>query len=233
MIEILKTKLRSDSEANTAGISTFLNPYSYLLLRSHKSLLEKFDHIYVDGQWLCHFLSLFGVSKVKRCSFDNSSVAPIVFKSAQEQGKTVAIIGSDSESVKEFGHYLTATYPGLKIKMVRSGYFESDFERDSVIEQVKEFGIDLVIAGMGAINQERFLSQLKQHGWSGEGYTCGGFIHQTAKKGHRYYPNWVNKWNLRFIYRMYDEPKLLKRYTLDYSKFVFFYTYDVIRYRTK
>lgn len=233
MIEIVEPKLRSESDVNTLGISTFLNPYSYLMLRQHKELLAHFDNIYIDGQWLCHFLSMFGVAKVRRVSFDNSSAAPIVFDYAQQQGKSVAIIGSDTHSVAEFNQYLSRTYPNLKVAMVRDGYFDSDTDRFEVIDSVVESGAEIVIAGMGAINQERFLYELKDSGWTGMGYTCGGFIHQTAKKGHEYYPNWINQFNLRFAFRIYDEPKLLKRYTLDYAKFVCVYVYDVIKYKRK
>lgn len=34
---------------------------------------------------------------------------------------------------------------------------------------------------MGILAQENFLLKVKQAGFEGIGFTCGGFIHQTAK----------------------------------------------------
>lgn len=54
--------------------------------------------------------------------------------------------------------------------------------------------------------------KVKEAGFKGIGFTCGGFIHQTAKNEIDYYPAWVNRMNVRFIYRMYKEPHTRKRY---------------------
>lgn len=65
---------------------------------------------------------------------------------------------------------------------------------------------------MGILMQERFLLKVKEAGFKGIGFTCGGFIHQTAKNEIDYYPEWVNRMNVRFVYRMYKEPHTRKRY---------------------
>mgnify|MGYP000060826451 CR=1 FL=1 len=49
-------------------------------------------------------------------------------------------------------------------------------------------------------------------GYQGIGFTCGGFVHQTAMNRMHYYPNWVDKMNLRFVYRMYKEKHTRTRY---------------------
>ncbi len=48
--------------------------------------------------------------------------------------------------------------------------------------------------------------------FQGIGFTCGGFVHQTAMNRMHYYPNWVDKMNLRFVYRMYKEKHTRTRY---------------------
>ena len=60
--------------------------------------------------------------------------------------------------------------------------------------------------------QEQFLLKVKNAGFDGIGFTCGGFIHQTAKDEIDYYPGWVDRMNLRFLYRMYKEKHTRKRY---------------------
>ena len=66
--------------------------------------------------------------------------------------------------------------------------------------------------GMGILMQEKFLLKVKDMRFQGVGFTCGGFIHQTAKNEIDYYPAWADRLNLRFIYRMYKEPHTRKRY---------------------
>ena len=83
---------------------------------------------------------------------------------------------------------------------------------------------------MGTPLQEQFLLSLQASGWSGKGYTCGGFLHQTASQIN-YYPYWINRLGLRAFYRMYDEPKLVKRYFIDYPKAIVIIFYDLIKYR--
>ena len=60
--------------------------------------------------------------------------------------------------------------------------------------------------------QEKFLLKVKNAGYLGIGFTCGGFIHQTSRNEIDYYPTWVDKTNLRFVYRMWKEPHTRKRY---------------------
>ena len=75
---------------------------------------------------------------------------------------------------------------------------------------------DLLIIGMGAPKQDKLCLLLKELGYAGTVYTCGGFFHQTVMKVGDYYPSWINKSNLRFVYRMYKEPNTIVRYFIYY-----------------
>ncbi|UJF17131.1 WecB/TagA/CpsF family glycosyltransferase [Vibrio sp. SS-MA-C1-2] len=218
----------SDDPLAKGAMNICLNPYSYLVVRNKKEIYQNADNIFIDGQWLCHFLKWAGVKQLDRVSFDNTSLAPIVFSKAENENKRVAVIGSDVESNAKFKAYLKETYPNLNLVIMRDGYFDNK-EEINIANQIIDNDIDYVIAGMATPKQEHFLIKLKDLGWQGQGYTCGGFIHQTANKGHEYYPSMINKLNLRFAYRIYDEPKLMKRYFIEYPKFVFQYAYDYIK----
>ena len=77
---------------------------------------------------------------------------------------------------------------------------------------IVELNPDFLIVGMGALMQEKFLLKVKKMGYQGIGFTCSGFVHQTAMNRMHYYPNWVDKMNLRFVYRMYKEKHTRTRY---------------------
>ena len=123
IIDALTKKIESKDKLCKPGIATFLNPFSYMLVRSRPELMKKFDYIFIDGQWLCYFLKFFKIVNVGRCSFDNTSAAPIVFSKFNEEAKKVAIVGSDIESCQKFGSYLASSYPNLNLVFLRNGYF--------------------------------------------------------------------------------------------------------------
>ncbi|SAK75317.1 UDP-Gal:alpha-D-GlcNAc-diphosphoundecaprenol beta-1,4-galactosyltransferase [Caballeronia calidae] len=203
------------SDVLSARLCTFLNPYSYFLLRSHGSVLEKFDVIGVDGFSLCVILRWMGVCNTPRLSFDMTSIARDVLRHAERKGKSVFLVGTTRDHLDVATKSILERFPQLKFCGTHHGYFNQE-EEQSLIDSIIKTRADIVICGMGAIKQERFLAALAGRGWDGQGYSCGGFIHQIAKGGLEYYPSWINRWNLRWLFRIFDEPRLLKRYFLLY-----------------
>ena len=141
-----------------------------------------------------------------------TSVAPELLEYAQKSGKTIYIVASKQEQVEKAVAVFRNRYADLKIIGYRNGYFNSEAEQEKEAEHIVELNPDFLIVGMGAIIQERFLLKVKKAGFNGIGFTCGGFIHQTSKDMIDYYPVWVDKYNVRFLYRIYKEPHTRKRY---------------------
>lgn len=193
-------------------IYTFLNPVSYLDALKHKNLFLQFDGIFADGSLLVAAIKiLYGVRVVRR-SFDMTSVAPELFDYAQKAGKSVYIVASKQEQVEMAVSVFCNRYPRLKIIGCRNGYFNCEEEQVAEAKHIVEINPDFLIVGMGVIMQEKFLLRVKRAGFTGIGFTCGGFIHQTSKDQIDYYPGWVDRQNLRFFYRMYKEPHTRMRY---------------------
>lgn len=199
----------------TGLVSTFLNPYSYLMLRKKPELLEPFDSIRVDGAALVLLFRVFGI-KCIRSSFDSTSLAPQVFETARQRSTSIYCVGSRPSEISLATDRIRAAFPGLKIVGLRDGYFKSQTDISDTIDHIIQTKTELVIIGMGAGAQEIFIKKLIESGWSGQAYTCGGFFHQVAKRDIKYYPKIVNSLHLRWIYRIIDEPKLFKRYALLY-----------------
>ena len=231
--EVIEKLVHQKSELPTKGNVTFLNPYSYLLMRQNSKTLAPLDRVCIDGSALCTFFRMFGLANVERISFDNTSLAKIVFNRLNDQGGSLYVIGAQAEQAAEFEHYLKVNYPNLKLCKVRDGYFSSEQERLAEAKEIARLNPDVLVCGMGTPLQEQMLCLAKQQGWQGAGYTCGGFIHQTAKGGEDYYPAFFDRLNIRFLYRIIDEPKLIKRYTVDYGKFVFVFIWDFLNYKLR
>lgn len=233
MDNILNLRGLTRSTPNSNGqITTFLNHYSYLLARQTPDLFREFDTIHCDGIVLCLFLRLAGIRKI-RMSFDMTSIAPQVFSSATNDNLSIYLIGGELGIAERACQILTQDYPNLRIAGIRHGFFSSPHARAQALEEIAQKKPGIVIASMGTPFQEQFLVDLKNTGWRGDGYTSGGFFHQTAKAGLKYYPAWINRFNLRWAFRIKDEPKLLKRYTIDFVRFLFLFLYDAFLYKIR
>ena len=193
-------------------VYTFLNPVSYLDALDNKDLFGEFDGVFADGSLLVATIKLFYGKSVKRRSFDMTSLAPELFDYAEKEGKSIYIVASKQDEVEKAIEIFKEHYPNLNIIGFRNGYFNGEEEQDKVAAEIVSIVPDFLIVGMGALIQERFLLKVKNAGFQGVGFTCGGFIHQTAKNEIDYYPAWVDRMNLRFLYRMYKEKHTRKRY---------------------
>lgn len=203
-----------DVFAQKGRIYTFLNPVSYLTALDNKELFARFDGIFADGSILVAAIKLVYGKNVTRRSFDMTSLAPDLLSYAETHGKSVYIVASRQEQVEKAVGIFKERYPKLLVVGYRNGYFASEKEQDEEVRHIVEVNPDFLIVGMGALMQEKFLLKVKNAGYLGIGFTCGGFIHQTSKNEIDYYPAWVDKTNLRFVYRMWKEPHTRKRYVM-------------------
>lgn len=209
---------KNSDEFFEARVVTFLNPYSFLKLKESNISLHNFDKLCIDGIALKLFLSLVYRDKnIERLSFDFTSLAQQVFSRAASKDEHGYILGSDQESNDAFINTIQKSFTGIRLDG-RSGYFNSQADIDKNVELLASSDYDFIVIGMGAVKQEQIASALVDSGYKGRVYTCGGFIHQTAMNGGEYYPAWVDKFNLRFLYRMYKEPATICRYLIDYPK---------------
>lgn len=201
-----------DVLAKKGRIYTFLNPVSYLDALKNKKLFCEFDGIFADGSLLVAAIRLLYGQRVSRRSFDMTSVAPELLGYAQKNNKTIYIVASKQEQARRATEIFQEHYPGITVVGYRNGFFNSEDEQEIEAQHIVDMKPDFLIVGMGAIMQEKFLLRVKQAGFKGIGFTCGGFVHQTSKDQMDYYPAWVDWMNIRFLYRMYKEPHTRKRY---------------------
>lgn len=221
MISILVSKIISTESfsvnqifENKGKAYTYLNPVSYLTALDNKELFSQLDGIFADGGLLVKAIKMVYGKQVTRRSFDMTSMAPELFAYVAKHGKTIYIVASKQEQVEKAVEIFHERYPKVKFAGYRNGYFASESEMDVEAKYIAKLNPDFLIVGMGALMQEKFLLKVKNAGYQGVGFTCGGFIHQTSKNEIDYYPTWVDRTNLRFVYRMWKEPHTRKRYVM-------------------
>lgn len=213
------------------SVYSYLNPVSYLIARKQKNVFLQLDGIMVDGFILVSAIRFIYRKRIQRRTFDMGSIAPSFFDFAISKKKTVYIIGGTQRDIENAISILREQYPRLAIVGYRNGYFSSQSEKTDEYSKIRQLNIDYVIVGMGIIQQEVFLLELKSSGYKGIGISCGGFISQLSMKGLTYYPEWINKYNLRFLYRFYKEKHTRKRYLKAAFLFPILFVWDKIKYK--
>jgi len=224
------TALEAKLEAGETFLTTFINPSAVSLSRKNpgfKEALGRFDLVLPDGIGVVQAVSrLRGVS-LARVSFDSTSLALPVFEMAERSGRTVVLVGGAPGVAQRAAANILEIFPAVRIVAALDGYGD----RAEKIEQIREIRPDIVICGMGGVAQEKFMLSLVDAGWQGCGFTCGGYLDQLGA-GLQYYPDWVDRANLRWAYRLVREPnRLWRRYLIDYQRFVLLFVQAAVAQR--
>lgn len=222
-----------DEIFNTPGrVYTCVNPFSYGMVRSGAGVYEELDGLFVDGMTMCWWIRLLYGAKVPRLSFDMAGMAVDLFAKLNASGENgnIYFIGAREDTIGETMGIISKAYPGMQIAGWRHGYFRDSAERRETIEKIVALNPDFTIIGMGSPLQEQFAADLKRAGYKGVAFTCGGFLHQTSSRMN-YYPEWVNKYNLRAFYRLIKEKGLAKRLWQVLAGFPLQFVYDTITRR--
>jgi len=212
------------------AVYTCVNPFSYHLVRQNPALFERMDGLYVDGMLMCKLINLLWRRNIPRLSFDMSGMAVDLFERLNRNDETIYFVGAKQDSLEATVRQIKTSYPGIHIAGYRNGYFLQPEDRLKEVDKIVALNPDYVVVGMGAPIQERFAIDLKKAGYKGIVFTCGGFLHQTAN-GINYYPEWINRYNLRAFYRLYKEKGLFKRLYNVLIEFPILFTLDTIRTR--
>ncbi|NWF33730.1 WecB/TagA/CpsF family glycosyltransferase [Stenotrophomonas sp. SAM-B] len=209
--------------SDRALLVSFINPHAVRMTIDRPGYvadLAEMDVLLPDGNLLASSASRQLGRVIVRESFDGNSMAPEVFAFCRTHALKIALVGG-VHGVAERAAGVFATEFDAEVVYARSGFFTGEGEVQACYDRLRALNVDVVICGMGAPHQERFLLGLKDSGWKGLGFTCGGYLDQALDGGVKYYPEWVNRLNLRAPYRLCREPgRLWRRYLVEYLPFV-------------
>ena len=136
--KIIKTEENKNATfgEHKGKVYTFLNPVSYIDALHQKDLFVGFDGVFADGSLLVAAIRLLYGKKVKRRSFDMTSIAPQLFEYAIENNKSIYIVASKQEQVERAVEIFKELYPNLNIIGYRNGYFNNEEEQDEEAQKI-------------------------------------------------------------------------------------------------
>ena len=156
----------------------------------------------VDGVLMKFFLKIQGLN-VEKSSFDYTGIADKIFIWVVENNYKIHFIGGSKTESLKFKKIIKAKYSNINIT-TQDGYDSLKGFNFNLLTDV-----DVCVYGLGSPQQEILALENKDN--FDYSFTCGAFITQTAKSGGEYYPLIVDKFNVRWLYRMLKEKNHFKR----------------------
>lgn len=144
-----------------------------------------------------------------------------VFKISTEKGYRHYFYGSKQDTLELLERKLNEAYPGIQIAGMYSPPFRplTDEEDKVVIKRINDSKPDFVWIGLGAPKQEKWMAV---HQGKIDGLMIGvgaGFDYYAGNIERA--PEWMQKWNLEWVYRLLQDPKrLFRRYWHTNTKFI-------------
>ncbi|PWG16155.1 WecB/TagA/CpsF family glycosyltransferase [Salibaculum griseiflavum] len=164
------------------------------------------------------------LEKIEVLNFDFSGVALDVFEFGRNGDWDFVFCGGTDSDVRTFTSVIEERFPGISVSGAFSGY-DARFYKVKLKEFLRDRNA-FVLLGLGSPKQEKEILEIHR-GFGGSSslacsiVTCGGFISQTAKaEDGNYYPAVVVRYNVRFLYRFFKEPKTIFRVIVHYPVFV-------------
>lgn len=144
-----------------------------------------------------------------------------IFKSPNLNGYRHFFFGATDETLQNLYNVLISTYPGIQIAGMYSPPFRQMTEEEdkAIIDRINETRPDFVWVGLGAPKQEKWMA-LHQGKIKGLMIGVGAGFDYHAGNIQRA-PEWMQKKNLEWVYRLMQDPKrLFKRYWHTNIKFI-------------
>ncbi|CAH0303038.1 N-acetylglucosaminyldiphosphoundecaprenol N-acetyl-beta-D-mannosaminyltransferase [Peribacillus simplex] len=144
-----------------------------------------------------------------------------IFKVSTEKGYRHYFYGSTEETLEKLFRNLRENYPGIEIAGMYSPPFRpmTDEEDEAIVRVINNTKPDFVWIGLGAPKQEKWMAA-HQGGVKGLMIGIGAGFDYYAENISRA-PEWMQKSNLEWFYRLMQDPKrLFKRYFYTNTKFI-------------
>jgi len=192
--------------------------------RDYFHILQQADYVLPDG------IGLTLAGKLLRTplkeNINGTDMLPFLCKMAASRGYSLFLLGGRPGVADQAARQLTERYQ-VSIAGTAHGYFDRFTDSSRVINQINRSGAEILLVGLGAPEQEKWITRYRHRlaPWVLMG--VGGlfdFYSGDIKRA----PVWMRETGLEWVYRILQEPgRMWRRYVLGNPLFL----YRVARWR--
>jgi N-acetylglucosaminyldiphosphoundecaprenol N-acetyl-beta-D-mannosaminyltransferase len=228
----LLLRLMSEAVARRRGLTiTFANPNYVMAAQKDEQLrrlMNAFDVNLADGWGVVLAARIFGKPLPTRMA--NDDITDGIFGLPAEKGWRVYLFGSAPGVADQAARNLAEWYPGLDVVGTEHGYWDVErghpgkFDPDDVDRIVKDINAakpDILHVGVPTPLQQIFVTENRDRLDVPVIITGGSYLDHLAERRH-WFPPWVIKLRLGWLYRLSRDPRRLwHRYTVELADYLF------------
>ncbi|MBT1442988.1 exopolysaccharide biosynthesis polyprenyl glycosylphosphotransferase [Shewanella sp. JM162201] len=189
----------------------------------YRALLAGCEGVFADGIGVrlgCH-LTRQGLKD----NLNGTDLFPLLCERAALEGRSIYLLGGSDGIARAAAAAMAAKYPGLVIAGCHHGFIDerSAFDKNStlnenssasVIEAINQSRADILLVGMGAPRQERWIAKHRENLKVGVALGVGGLFDFYSGRIPRA-PLWLRQLGLEWCWRLWQEPgRMWRRYIL-------------------
>lgn len=178
------------------------------------------DMVTADGMPLLWLSRLTGKRLHYRVT--GASLVPMVAAACAKKGYSLFLLGGDSTITPLTAEHLQKQYPGLKVAGVAMPWISDSATQTTpnegdilILDQIHMANPDILLIGLGCPKQEHWFARVQSRLHVPVSIGVGGtfkFLSGTLSRA----PLWMQEWGMEWLYRWWQEPRLLTvRYLRD------------------
>jgi N-acetylglucosaminyldiphosphoundecaprenol N-acetyl-beta-D-mannosaminyltransferase len=208
---------------------SFLNPdYARRAARDLDlaGLINAFDVLLADGWGVVWGARLLGINVPDRLA--NDDIARDVFALCARRGTRIFLFGSAPGIAERAAANLTDAFPGLRLVGCQHGWrdrarghpgYYDEADSIAIVDEINASGAELLVVGIPTPMQQRWVIANAERLAPAVIITGGSWIDHLSERID-WYPTWVLKSHLCWLYRLQRDPRRLwRRYTLELIDF--------------
>jgi N-acetylglucosaminyldiphosphoundecaprenol N-acetyl-beta-D-mannosaminyltransferase len=178
--------------------------------------LNSFDTVLADGIAVVWGARYLGIRVPERLGTDD--VALEVMEACGRLGLGLYFLGADPGVAERAAANLRQRLPRLKVVGTHHGWFEP--EKDAqIVEIINTSGADCLLVCLGTPRQQLWVAKNAPKLHARLIMTGGGYLDHLAEAVD-WYPKWIHRLKLNWLYRLWREPRRLwRRYTIELLEF--------------
>ena len=190
-------------DSNGQGISLAARDPAY------RQALEAADLVHADGGFVVLASRFVSGAAIPDRSATTDLLHDVV-AAGLSCGLSHYLLGATEEVNRACAQRLGELYPSVVIAGRHHGYFGAD-QQDFVLAGIAEAAPDILWIGLGKPREQLFAVASRDALRASWAITCGGCFNYVTGR-YRRAPQWMQRWNLEWLFRAVTTPSLLWRY---------------------